>query len=58
MTTWPVIALLGGLALLAAGLYWELIVAEGAHLGPRVVVCLYDLVARRYERIKKFKRDK
>jgi len=57
MTTWPVIALLGGLALLAAGLYWELIVAEGAHLGPRVVIWLYDLVARRYEQIKKFKRD-
>jgi len=55
---WPLaLALLGGLALLAAGLYWEFIVAEGAHLGPRVVVWLYDLVARRYERIKKFQRD-
>jgi len=35
-------------------LYWELIIAEGVHLGPRVVVGLYDLVARRYDRIKKF----
>lgn len=58
MTAWTVMAaLLGGLALLALGLYWELIVAEGAHLGPRVVVWLYDLVAWRYERIKKFKRE-
>ena len=51
------LALLGALALLAAGLYWELIVAEGAHLGPHVVVWLYDLVAGRYERIKNFQRD-
>ncbi len=42
------------LVLLALLLYWELIVTEGAHLGPRVVVWLYDLTAPRYERIKKF----
>jgi ubiquinone/menaquinone biosynthesis C-methylase UbiE len=35
-------------------LYWELVVAEGAHLGPRVVVWLYDLTAPRYDRIKQF----
>jgi len=35
-------------------LYWELIIAEGGHLGPRVVVWLYDLIAWRYDRIKKF----
>jgi ubiquinone/menaquinone biosynthesis C-methylase UbiE len=35
-------------------LYWQLILAEGAHLGPRVVVWLYDLVAHRYDRIKNF----
>jgi ubiquinone/menaquinone biosynthesis C-methylase UbiE len=35
-------------------LYWEFIIAEGAHLGPRVVVWLYDLVAHRYNQIKKF----
>jgi ubiquinone/menaquinone biosynthesis C-methylase UbiE len=55
---WPVmLALLGGLVLLGAALYWELILAEGSHLGTRVVVWLYDLVARRYEQIKKFQRD-
>jgi ubiquinone/menaquinone biosynthesis C-methylase UbiE len=43
------------LALAAAALlYWELVIAEGAHLGPRVVVGLYDLIAHRYERIKNF----
>jgi ubiquinone/menaquinone biosynthesis C-methylase UbiE len=36
-------------------LYWELIVAEGAHLGPRVVALLYDRVAHRYDKqIKNF----
>ena len=40
--------------LVAALLYWELVIAEGAHLGPRVVVRLYDLIAHRYERIKNF----
>ena len=35
-------------------LYWELIVAEGAHLGAGVVVWLYDLAAGRYDRIKQF----
>ena len=50
--------LLGALVL-AAGLllYWELIVAEGTHLGAGVVIWLYDLVAPRYERIKNFKLD-
>jgi len=43
------------LAILAALLvYWELVIAEGAHLGPRVVVWLYDLTARRYDGIKQF----
>src|SRR5438874_1811989 len=42
------------LFLLALLLYWELIIAEGAHLGPRVVIWLYDLIAWRYDRIKKF----
>jgi ubiquinone/menaquinone biosynthesis C-methylase UbiE len=35
-------------------LYWQLVLAEGAHLGARVVVWLYDLVAPRYDRIKDF----
>jgi ubiquinone/menaquinone biosynthesis C-methylase UbiE len=45
------------LAALALLLYWELVLAEGAHLGPRVVVGLYDLVASRYDRIKNFDLD-
>jgi ubiquinone/menaquinone biosynthesis C-methylase UbiE len=44
------LAAVGGLLLL----YWELVIAEGAHLGPRMVAWLYDLTAPRYERIKKF----
>jgi len=41
-------------ALITALAYWELVVAEGVHLGPRVVILLYDLVSRRYDRIKQF----
>jgi len=33
---------------------WELVVCEGAHLGPRVVIPLYDLTAHRYDGIKNF----
>jgi SAM-dependent methyltransferase len=44
-----------GLGLLGALIYWELVIAEGAHLGPRVVVPLYDRIAHRYDaEIKKF----
>jgi ubiquinone/menaquinone biosynthesis C-methylase UbiE len=48
---WPL-----GFALLLIGLliYWELYICEGAHLGPRFVVWLYNLTARRYDRIKGF----
>lgn len=46
-------ALLG--ALLLAGLAaWQLWICEGAHLGRRFVVWLYDLAASRYDRIKRF----
>ena len=34
--------------------YWELVIAEGTHLGAGVVVWLYDLTARHYDRIKQF----
>jgi ubiquinone/menaquinone biosynthesis C-methylase UbiE len=34
--------------------YWQLIVAEGAYLGPGVVAKTYDWVARRYDAIKQF----
>ncbi len=43
-----------GLVLLGLVLYWQLIVAEGTYLGPRIVVLLYDWSARVYERIKQF----
>ncbi len=35
-------------------LYWQLIIAEGTYLGPRIVVLLYDWSAHIYERIKQF----
>jgi len=43
-----------GLVLLGLLLYWQLIIAEGTYLGPRVVTLLYDWSARVYERIKQF----
>jgi SAM-dependent methyltransferase len=52
---WIPIALGGiGLALLGLLAYWQLIIAEGTHLGPKVVTLLYDLSARAYERIKRY----
>ncbi len=41
-----------GLLIVAALLYWQLILAEGAYLGRRVVILLYDWSARVYDRIK------
>ncbi len=38
-------------------LVWELYICEGAHLGRRFVVWLYDLSAGRYDRIKQFDFD-
>jgi hypothetical protein len=46
--------LIAALAILLLLAYWELIIAEGTHLGPRVVVWLYDIAAGRYDRIKQF----
>ena len=49
--------LVGGILLIAAliaTLYWQLVVAEGAHLGRRVVIWLYDFYAPRYDRVKQF----
>jgi ubiquinone/menaquinone biosynthesis C-methylase UbiE len=43
-----------GLGLLGLFLYWQLIIAEGAYLGPRIVTLLYDWSAHVYERIKKY----
>jgi len=49
---WVALAL--GLVLLGLLLYWQLVIAEGTYLGPRVVALLYDWSARAYERIKRF----
>jgi ubiquinone/menaquinone biosynthesis C-methylase UbiE len=35
-------------------LYWLLVLTEGVFLGRRMVVWLYDLTAKRYDRIKQF----
>jgi ubiquinone/menaquinone biosynthesis C-methylase UbiE len=47
---------LGIVAVLAfAGIaYWQLVVAEGAYLGTRVVALLYDLFAPRYDQVKQY----
>jgi ubiquinone/menaquinone biosynthesis C-methylase UbiE len=34
--------------------YWQLVIAEGAHLGPRMVALLYNWTAHRYDRMKDF----
>lgn len=47
---WIAVALAGVLGL--ALLYWLLVIAEGAYLGPKVVTWLYDRGARSYDRIK------
>jgi ubiquinone/menaquinone biosynthesis C-methylase UbiE len=45
------------LGLMLGLIVWELWVCEGAHLGRRFVVWLYDLAAPRYEKIKNFDPD-
>jgi SAM-dependent methyltransferase len=45
------------LAVAAALIYWEIYICEGAHLGERFVIWLYDLTARRYDGIKDFDPD-
>ncbi len=54
MSPLAIIFTLLGLVLLGALLYWQLIIAEGAYLGPRIVALMYDWSARAYERIKRF----
>lgn len=51
MPLWLIVLLL---VLIAAFLYWQLVLAEGTYLGKRVVAWLYDLVATRYNRIKQY----
>ena len=48
----PVILLLVLAALLALIIYWLFFLTEGAYLGEKVVIWLYDLYARRYDAIK------
>lgn len=43
-----------GLLLLLALLYWQLIIAEGAYLGRRMVALLYNISAGAYDRIKQY----
>lgn len=52
--TWLWVVLGIVLIALAALAYWQLIIAEGTYLGPRVVAWTYDLVAGRYDTIKRF----
>jgi ubiquinone/menaquinone biosynthesis C-methylase UbiE len=46
-----------GVLILAALVFWEFYICEGAHLGPRVVIGLYDVFAGRYDGIKQFDED-
>jgi ubiquinone/menaquinone biosynthesis C-methylase UbiE len=50
---WFVVILLG-LILLAAVVYWALVVTEGAYLGSRVVTWLYDWGAASYDAVKDY----
>ena len=42
------------IVLIGTALWYLLIATEGVYLGRRVVIALYDLYARRYDRIKQF----
>ncbi len=48
--------ILGAVVLVLVGLvlYWQLILAEGAYLGARLVALLYDWTAPRYNKLKEF----
>lgn len=45
---------MGIVALAGLFVYWQLVVAEGAYLGTRVVALLYDWFAPRYDRVKQY----
>jgi ubiquinone/menaquinone biosynthesis C-methylase UbiE len=51
---WAIAAVLAAAGAIAAVLYWQLGVAEGAYLGRRVVALLYDWHAPRYDQVKQF----
>jgi ubiquinone/menaquinone biosynthesis C-methylase UbiE len=50
----PLLGLTAAVAVLAVFAYWQLVVAEGAYLGQRVVTYLYDRFAPRYDTVKQF----
>jgi ubiquinone/menaquinone biosynthesis C-methylase UbiE len=52
--TWLWVVLGVVVVALVAVAYWQFIIAEGTYLGPRVVAWTYDLVAGRYDAIKRF----
>jgi len=54
---WLFILLTSSFILFLALLYWQLIIAEGAYLGQKVVTLLYDRVAHKYNAIKEFDPD-
>jgi len=49
---WILLVVAFGIVVLIA--YWQLVIAEGAYLGPQVVSLLYDWTASRYDRLKGF----
>ncbi len=51
---WMLLAVVG-LLFLAAFLYWAFVITEGAYLGASIVAWTYDLTARRYDAIKRFR---
>jgi SAM-dependent methyltransferase len=51
---WVILSIVG---VVVAFLFWELYICEGAHMGRRFVVLLYDLAANYYDRIKSFDTD-
>lgn len=55
MSEWIIGAVI--IILLAALVYWQVILAEGVYLGRRVVIALYDLGAASYDRVKGFDPD-
>ena len=52
--TWALI--IAGVILVAALLYWQLVIAEGAYLGAQTVALLYNWSATSYDRIKHFEK--
>jgi ubiquinone/menaquinone biosynthesis C-methylase UbiE len=50
----PYLVIVVAVILIGLLVHWELIVCEGVHLGPRVVVWLYDRFAPRYDGVKRF----